>query len=59
MPKAAATVHGVLCDTSYFIRWAKPDDPLRQSAQAYLKHLVEGGHHRLESGAFGVTGMHF
>ena len=24
MPKAAATIYGVLCDTSYFIRWAKP-----------------------------------
>lgn len=45
MPKAAETVCGVLCDTSYFIRLAKPDDPLHQSAQAYLKHLVEGGHH--------------
>lgn len=44
MPKAAATVHGVLCDTSFFIRWAKPDDALHQSAQDYLKFLVEGGH---------------
>jgi predicted nucleic acid-binding protein len=44
MPKVSATVHGVLCDTSYFIRWAKPDDALHPAAQAYLKFLVEGGH---------------
>jgi predicted nucleic acid-binding protein len=44
MPKAAATVHGVLCDTSYFIRWAKPDEALHPAAQEYLKFLVEGGH---------------
>lgn len=44
MPKAAATVHGVLCDTSFFIRWAKPDEVLHPSAQDYLKFLIEGGH---------------
>lgn len=44
MPKPAAIVHGVLCDTSYFIRWAKPDDRLHPAAQEYLKFLVEGGH---------------
>lgn len=44
MPKAAATVHGVLCDTSYFIRWAKPNEALHPAAQEYLKFLVEGGH---------------
>jgi predicted nucleic acid-binding protein len=44
MPKSAATVHGVLCDTSFFIRWAKPDEVLHPSAQAHLKFLVEGGH---------------
>lgn len=44
MPKAPPVVHGVLCDTSYFIRWAKLDEPLHPSAQAYLKYLVEGGH---------------
>ncbi len=44
MPKEAPVVHGVLCDTSYFIRWAKADDPLHPAAHAYLKYLVEGGH---------------
>ncbi len=44
MPNAPPVVHGVLCDTSYFIRWAKSDEPLHPSAQAYLKYLVEGGH---------------
>jgi predicted nucleic acid-binding protein len=44
MPKAAATVHGVLCDTSYFIRWAKPNEALHPSAKDYLKFLVEGNH---------------
>ncbi len=44
MPKVAAVVHGVLCDTSYFIRWAKPNESLHPAAQAYLKFLVEGGH---------------
>lgn len=44
MPKAAAVVHGVLCDTSYFIRWAKPNEVLHPAAQTYLKFLVEGGH---------------
>jgi predicted nucleic acid-binding protein len=44
MPKAPAVVHGVLCDTSYFIRWAKPNEALHPPAQAYLKFLVEGGH---------------
>lgn len=44
MPKTTAVIHGVLCDTSYFIRWAKPDEPLHPAAQAYLKNLVEGGH---------------
>jgi predicted nucleic acid-binding protein len=44
MAKAAATVHGVLCDTSYFIRWAKPNETLHSAAQDYLKFLVEGGH---------------
>lgn len=43
MPKAA-TVHGVLCDTSYFIRWAKPNEALHPAAHDYLKFLVEGGH---------------
>ena len=43
MPKATA-VHGVLCDTSYFIRWAMPDEALHPAAQEYLKFLVEGGH---------------
>jgi len=44
MPKAPAMAHGVLCDTSYFIRWAKSDDPLHVAAHSYLKYLVEGGH---------------
>ena len=44
MPKAAATVHGVIFDTSYFIRWAKPNETLHPAAQEYLKFLVEGGH---------------
>ncbi len=44
MRKAAAVVHGVLCDTSFFIRWAKPDEVLHPAAQDYLKFLVEGGH---------------
>lgn len=44
MPKASSAVHGVLCDTSYFIRWAKPDEALHRAAQEYLKFLVEGGH---------------
>ena len=37
-------VHGVLCDTSYFIRWAKPNEALHPAAQHYRKFLVEGGH---------------
>lgn len=44
MPKAAAVVYGVLCDTSYLIQWAKPNEVLHSAAQAYLKFLVEGGH---------------
>lgn len=44
MPKSSAVVHGVLCDTSYFIRWAKPSETLHPAAQTYLKFLVEGGH---------------
>lgn len=44
MPRAAAVTHGVLCDTSFLIRWAKPDDALHPAAHAYLKYLVEGGH---------------
>lgn len=44
MPKAAATVYGVLCDTSYFIRWAKPNEVLHPAAQEYLQFLIEGGH---------------
>jgi hypothetical protein len=44
MPKATAPLHGVLCDTSFFIRWAKPDEALHPAAHAYLKFLVEGGH---------------
>lgn len=44
MRKEPPVVHGVLCDTSYFIRWAKADDPLHPAAHAYLKYLVEGGH---------------
>ncbi|MEN9678380.1 MAG: hypothetical protein RIS76_4276 [Verrucomicrobiota bacterium] len=44
MPKAAATVHGVIFDTSYFIRWANPNETLHPAAQEYLKFLVEGGH---------------
>ena len=44
MAKPAVIVYGVLCDTSYFIRWAKPDNDLHQAAQEYLKFLVEGGH---------------
>lgn len=44
MPKSSPTVYGVLCDTSYFIRWAKPNEALHPAAQAYLKFLVEGGH---------------
>lgn len=43
MPKAA-TVYGVLCDTSFLIRWAKPNDALHPAAHSYLKFLVEGGH---------------
>lgn len=43
MPKAAV-VHGVLCDTSFFIRWASPNDALHPAAQTYLKFLVESGH---------------
>ena len=43
MPKSPA-IHGVLCDTSYLIRWAKPSEPLHPAAHAYLKYLVEGGH---------------
>ena len=37
-------VHGVLCDTSYFIRWAKLNEALHPAAQDYLKFLVEGAH---------------
>lgn len=44
MAKSAAVVHGVLCDTSYFIRWANPKDALHRAAQEYLKFLVEGRH---------------
>lgn len=44
MPKSPPAIHGVLCDTSYFIRWAKPSEPLHPAAHAYLKYLVEGGH---------------
>jgi predicted nucleic acid-binding protein len=44
MPKAPTVAHGVLCDTSYFIRWAKPNEALHPAAQDYLKFLVEGGH---------------
>jgi hypothetical protein len=44
MPKAAPVVHGVLCDTSFFIRWANPKEVLHPAAQTYLKFLVEGGH---------------
>lgn len=44
MPRSPAVVHGVLCDTSYFIRWAKPNETLHPAAHAYLKFLVEGGH---------------
>lgn len=44
MPKTVPAAHGVLCDTSFFIRWAKPDDGLHKSAQEHLKFLVEGGH---------------
>ncbi len=43
MAKPAGTVHGVLCDTSYFIRWAKPSEALHPAAKDYLKFLVEGG----------------
>lgn len=50
MPKAAATVHGVLCDTSYFIRWAKPNEVLHPAAHDYLKFLVEGGHEQFALG---------
>ncbi len=34
----------MLCDTSYLIRWAKPNEALHPAAQAYLKFLVEAGH---------------
>jgi hypothetical protein len=34
----------MLCDTSYFIRWAKPNEALHPAAQHYRKFLVEGGH---------------
>ncbi len=44
MPSDPAVIHGVLCDTSYFIRWAKPGDALHPAAHAYLKYLVDGGH---------------
>lgn len=44
MPRTPALLHGVLCDTSYLIRWAKPSETLHPAAQAYLKFLVEGGH---------------
>lgn len=44
MPKSSPAIHGILCDTSYFIRWAKPSEPLHPAAHAYLKFLVEGGH---------------
>ena len=44
MPKAVASAYGVLFDTSYFIRWAKPDETLHSAAHAYLKFLVAGGH---------------
>lgn len=44
MPKASPTVHGILCDTSYFIRWARRNDTLHPTAQEYLKFLIEGGH---------------
>lgn len=44
MPKPAATVYGVLCDTSYFIRWAKPNEDLHPAAQDYLRFLIEYGH---------------
>lgn len=44
MPKLSAAVHAVLCDTSYLIRWAKPNEPLHPASHAYLKFLVEGGH---------------
>ena len=43
-PKPTATVHGVLCDTSFFIRFAKPGEALHSAAQDYLRFLVEGGH---------------
>ena len=44
MAKPVVPVCGVLCDTSYLIRWAKPDAPLHGSAQEYLRFLVENGH---------------
>lgn len=44
MPKGAEVVHGVLCDTSFLIRWAKPGDALHSAAGDYLRFLVEGGH---------------
>ena len=44
MPKPTVTVYGVLCDTSYFIRLAKPSEVLHVAAHEYLKFLVEGGH---------------
>lgn len=44
MPKSTATVYGVLCDTSYFIRLAKPSEALHVAAHEYLKFFVEGGH---------------
>lgn len=44
MPSDPAVINGVLCDTSYFIRWAKPGDALHPAAHAYLKYLVDGGH---------------
>jgi hypothetical protein len=42
MAKPAGTVHGVLCDTSYFIRWAKPSEAFHPAAQDYLKFLAVG-----------------
>jgi hypothetical protein len=41
VPKGSArVVHGVLCDTSFFVRWAKQDDPPSANCCDWIKAMA-------------------